>query len=132
MAPNDSRAIRVVLCDDVARLRHALRTALEDDGRIQVVGETGNGRDGLRMITTLQPDVALIDLSMPEMDGMEVIPLIRKSAPGTGIIVLSGFRAARMGRLAIERGADRYLEKGERLDVLRATVTEVASERATA
>jgi DNA-binding NarL/FixJ family response regulator len=130
MAPAGTGAIRVVLCDDVARLRQALRAALEDDGEIEVVGETANGREGLQVITQLRPDVALIDLSMPEMDGMEVIPLIRKSAPNTGIIVLSGFGASRMGKLALERGADRYVEKGERLDVLRATVTEVARERA--
>jgi chemotaxis response regulator CheB len=68
-------------------MRKLLRYALETDPRMQAVGEAENGREGARVIADLQPDVALLDLSMPYMDGFETLPAILSSAPGTGIIV---------------------------------------------
>ena len=77
--------ISVVVCDDVSEMRKLLRYALETDPRMQVVGEAADGREGARMIAELQPDVVLLDLSMPEMDGLEAIPEISSSAPDTAI-----------------------------------------------
>jgi len=121
--------ISVVLCDDVAEMRALLRYTLEDDPAVRVVGEAENGLDGARMIAELQPDVVLLDLAMPEMDGLEAIPEIASSSPRTGIIVFSGFAADRMSESAIRSGADRYLEKGAPLDAVISTVHEVAESR---
>jgi DNA-binding NarL/FixJ family response regulator len=121
--------ISVVVCDDVAEMRLLLRYALEEDPALSVVGEADNGRDGARVIAELQPDVVLLDLSMPEMDGLEAIPEIVSSAPRTGIIVFSGFAAERMSAPAINSGADRYLEKGVPLDAVISAVREVADSR---
>lgn len=82
------------------------------------------------MIAELQPDVVLLDLSMPEMDGFETIPTIASSAPCTGIIVLSGFSAQRMREPALRNGADLYLEKGLPLDEVISAVREVSSRAA--
>jgi DNA-binding NarL/FixJ family response regulator len=128
-ASGGSARIDVVLCDDVAEMRALLRTALEDDPSIKVVGEAGSGLDAARIIAELHPDVVLLDLSMPGMDGLEAIPAIAQSSPHTGIIVFSGFGAERMRRLALERGADLYVEKGEPLEVLFAAVRQVAEAR---
>ena len=106
-----------------------LRYALETDPRMQVVGEAADGREGARMIAELQPDVVLLDLSMPEMDGLEAIPEISSSAPDTAIVVFSGFAAERMRDPALSSGADRYIEKGAPLDEVISTVREVADER---
>lgn len=128
--PAGDSAVRVVLCDDVSEMRKLLRYTLETDPRLEVVGEAADGREGARVIAELQPDVVLLDLSMPEMDGFETIPTIASSAPRTGIIVLSGFSAQRMREPALRNGADLYLEKGLPLDEVISAVREVSSRAA--
>jgi DNA-binding NarL/FixJ family response regulator len=122
-------AIRVVVCDDVSEMRKLLRYALETDPGVQVVGEADNGREGTRVIAELQPDVVLLDLSMPDMDGFESLPAIVSSAPGTGIIVVSGFSAERMREPALRNGADLYIEKGMPFHELISAVRGVAGAR---
>jgi DNA-binding NarL/FixJ family response regulator len=119
--------IRVFLCDDVPELRTLLRFALEEEEDVRVVGEAGDAATGIERVSELQPDVLLLDLSMPGLDGLEAIPLLKDAAPGVAIIVFSGFAADRMRAPALALGADRYLEKGEPLDVIRDTVREVAA-----
>jgi CheY-like chemotaxis protein len=121
--------IRVVVCDDVTEMRKLLRYALETDPRMQVIGEAGDGRQGAEMIAELQPDAVLLDLSMPEMDGLETIPAISSTAPETAIIVFSGFAAERMREPALNSGADMYLEKGSPLDEVINAVRDVVDTR---
>ena len=121
-----SPTIGVFLCDDVPELRTLLRFGLEEDQRLKVVGEAGNAREAIAAIATLQPDVVLLDLSMPGMDGLEALPLVRSAAPAAAVIVFSGFAADRMREPALALGAARYLEKGEPLSAVRAAVREVA------
>ncbi len=119
--------ISIFLCDDVPELRALLRYSLEEDVDLRIVGEAGDAAAGVRLIGELRPDVVLLDLSMPGMDGLEAIPRIRQDSPGTAIIVFSGFGADRMRAPALALGAHRYMEKGEPLDVVRAAVREVAA-----
>jgi DNA-binding NarL/FixJ family response regulator len=121
--------IEVVICDDVAEMRTVLCETLEEDGRVTVVGQADNGRDGVRLAAELQPDVVLLDLSMPELDGLEAIPLIASAAPRSGIVIFTGFAADRLSSLALSLGADRYVEKGGPLEDLLAAVYEVAASR---
>lgn len=122
-----SPTIGVFLCDDVPELRALLRYGLEEDERLRVVGEAGTAQDAIDAIRGLQPDVVLLDLSMPGMDGLEAIPLLRDAAPHMAIVVFSGFAAERMREPALALGAARYVEKGQPLETLRATVREVAA-----
>ena len=69
----------------------------------------------------------LLDLSMPDLDGLEVIPVVLAQSPDTGIVVFSGFEAARMRGPASELGAHRYVEKGRPLEELRAAIREVGA-----
>jgi DNA-binding NarL/FixJ family response regulator len=114
----ETGTIRIVLCDDVAELRRILREVLEENPGVEVVDEAGTGRECVRIVAERRPDVVLLDLSMPDMDGLEALPLIAQASPGTRIVVFSGFAADRMGGLVLERGADLYLEKGVPLDAL--------------
>ena len=114
----ETGTIRIVLCDDVAELRRILREVLEENPGVEVVDEAGTGRECVRIVAERRPDVVLLDLSMPDMDGLEALPLIAQASPGTRIVVFSGFAADRMRDPVLERGADLYLEKGIPLDAL--------------
>ena len=118
--------MQIYLCDDVPELRQLLRIILEEDPQLLVVGEAGDAEIGIEEIAELQPNIVLLDLSMPGMDGLEALPLIRRAAPGTAVIVFSGFTEARMASLVLEHGADRYIEKGEPLERVREAVRELA------
>jgi DNA-binding NarL/FixJ family response regulator len=102
---------RVLLCDDSPQIRELLRIVLELEGN-EVVSEAGNGREAVEEAERLQPDVVLLDLSMPVMDGLEALPEIRRVAPEARIIVLSGFDNDRLVSQALALGADQYVPKG--------------------
>jgi DNA-binding NarL/FixJ family response regulator len=122
--------ISVYLVDDVPELRELVRYAMEDDPGFEVVGEAGDGRSALEGIAATQPAAVLLDLSMPDMNGLEAILEIRKNDPDIAIVVLSGFSVDRMGPPTLERGADRYVEKGTPMGELReATRAAVAARR---
>ncbi len=107
--------LRVVLVDDTPDLRDLLRLALQRIGDYTVVAEAGNGLDGVAAVTDHQPDLVLLDIAMPVMDGLEALPLIRQACPGAVIVMLSGFGATELTRRAIEAGADGYIQKGQSL-----------------
>jgi CheY-like chemotaxis protein len=103
-----------------------VRLTLEEDPAIEVVGEASNGREGVQGVAAAQPDVVLLDLSMPDMDGLEAIPLMRESAPNARLVVLSGHEAGRISLEALDQGATRYVNKSSDLGMIREIVHEVA------
>jgi two-component system, NarL family, nitrate/nitrite response regulator NarL len=121
-----SSRIRVLLCDDAEGFRALMRSSLEEDPAIEIVGEASDGVDGVRRAAELQPDVVLLDMSMPRMGGLQAIPKLRRSAPRTSIIGLSSLSASRMAAPSIEIGAHAYLEKGAELEDIRAAIHEAA------
>ena len=120
--------IRVFICDDVADLRDLLRMTFEGEPDLAVVGQADNGIAGLLGIKDTQPDVVVLDLSMPGRDGLEVLETIRDVAPESRVVVFSGFAPELMGEEARRRGALAYVAKGEPLGDLIAAVRRIASE----
>jgi DNA-binding NarL/FixJ family response regulator len=118
--------IRVLLCDDAAGFRALLRYALEDDPEIIVVGEASDGRAGIAAVAALRPDVVLLDLSMPLLEGLDAIAAMRDRSPCTRVVALSGFPATEMADTARDRGAHAYVEKGTDMATVRATVRAAA------
>jgi DNA-binding NarL/FixJ family response regulator len=125
----DASPVSVIVCDDVPEMRAVLQDVLSEDHSVTILAEVGDGQECVRTTRELQPDVLLLDLSMPGMDGLDAIPLIMSMAPRTGIIVFSGLGAGNMEELAMARGADLYIEKGTPLDELRTAVRNVAMRR---
>lgn len=108
-------ARRVLLVDDSSDIRLLLRRMLKRSSSFDVVGEAGDGREAIVLATALQPDVVVLDLAMPLMDGLEALPQLRSRLPLAKIVVLSGFDEGRTERAALDAGADAYMEKGAEL-----------------
>ena len=103
---------RVLICDDVPDIRTLVRASLEADPDFEVVGEAATGREAVQRAADLQPDLVILDLVMPEMDGLEALPRIKAVAPGTRVFVLSAFEWAGPVTDLFGMGAEAYLRKG--------------------
>ena len=114
------RRVRVLVVDDHQMLREALVGMLELSG-FEVVG-TADGADASSMAAELAPDVALMDLSMPVLNGLDATRLLREVAPATAIVIFSAFDSAELRRQAYAAGAVAYLPKGCSNERLRATL----------
>ena len=115
-AATQAPVVKTVLIDDTPDIRLLLKIALERTGGFSVVAEAGDGVTGVREVRTHQPDVVVLDLAMPVMDGLEALPLIRSAAPDSLVVVLSGFENTKMAHTAMDNGAASYLQKGAPLD----------------
>jgi DNA-binding NarL/FixJ family response regulator len=105
------KPFEIIIADDHTILRQGLRALLSSDPNLKVVGEAEDGRDAIRCVENLSPDLALIDLSMPRMNGMEAIRDIKKTNPQTKIIVLTVHKAEEYILEALKSGADGYVLK---------------------
>ena len=103
--------LRTVLADDIAEMRDLLRMLLTRDGRFTIVGEAADGARAIEVVASEQPDLVVLDLKMPMVDGIEALPRLREVSPHTRIVVLSFFSADEMARPARELGAVGYIEK---------------------
>ena len=120
---------RVLICDDVDLLRELLRYELEEDDGVVVVGEADNGVDGVRLVAELRPDIVVLDLAMPGMDGLECITQMRAQPEAPEILVHSGFDAATMRDRVMALGAAAYMEKGGNLSEVRQAVRDLVARR---
>lgn len=103
--------VRVLVVDDTPTLRMLTRLTLEGTG-FEVVGEAGDGQVGLQLVVSLRPDLVLLDLAMPVMDGLEALPLMKAAAPEARVVIVSGFDRRAMEEQVVAAGADAYLQKG--------------------
>ncbi len=103
--------ISILIVDDHAIVREGLRTLLEEEPTVQVVGEAVNGLEGIRQAQALKPRVILMDLVMPELDGLEATRRIKQTVSDCQILVLTSFAEDTKVREAIQSGAIGYLLK---------------------
>ena len=106
-----SKSLRVLLCDDMQQVRLILRAEMSLESDLEIVGEAANGAEAIELARQAQPDVVVLDLTMPVMDGLEALPGIREAAPDARVIMLSAHGAAEMRARAVAAGASLYIEK---------------------
>lgn len=109
-------SIRVLLADDHALMRQGLRALLTATGEIEVVGEVGTGREAERLVLELNPEVVLMDIAMPDLNGIEAARMIHLKSPATRIVMLSMHVSAEYVYRAFEAGACGYLLKEMAVD----------------
>ncbi|HET6792887.1 MAG TPA: response regulator [Acidimicrobiales bacterium] len=107
-----SGVLDVLLVDDVADVRRLLKISIDGDPRFRVVGEAEDGVSGIELARSLHPDVIVLDVLMPGLDGLEALPRIREVAPDARVVVLSGRDEPEVEDQALALGAVGYLEKG--------------------
>ncbi|MCZ6789634.1 MAG: response regulator transcription factor [Chloroflexi bacterium] len=104
--------IRILVADDHPVLRDGLIAVLSTQSDFEVIGEAGSGAEAVRKAQVLQPDVVLLDLEMPEMDGVEALKLMRGSRPDVRVIIFTVFDTDERILGAVKAGAKGYLLKG--------------------
>ena len=116
----------VLVVDDVDDLRLLLKHMLNGSTGFSVVGEAENGSAAIELAGTLRPDVILLDLAMPSMDGLAAMPLLKEAAPDAKVVVFTGFSKAEVTANHLDL-ADAYVEKGTHPEELLRVLDEVVA-----
>ena len=117
-----SEKIRVVIVDDLAETREKIKKVLDMDEGIEVVGSAGNGRESIEIAKSIKPDVVIMDISMPDMDGIAATEAIRRISPHSQVVILSVQADSEYMRKAMLVGARDFLTKPPAIDELLAAV----------
>jgi DNA-binding NarL/FixJ family response regulator len=118
-----TKRIRVLVADNQPRARQSMKALLAAWSEVEEVGEAASGREAVRLVEAFQPDVALIDVRMPEMDGLEATRLIKAKWPQVKVILLSMY--VEYETAAIAAGADAFVAKGDLAKKLRTILADV-------
>ena len=121
-----SKSISILLADDHALVRAGIRALVEQLPMVNVVGEARDGREALRLVKEYKPDLVLMDIAMPELNGLEVTARISKEFPDVRVIILSMYATEEYVRESINAGAAGYLMKRSAATELEQAITAVA------
>ena len=120
------KRLRILIADDHPLVRGGARAVLNSRRGWRVIGEAANGREAVEMAIRLKPDVAIVDISMPELDGVEVVRRMKVAVPDTNVLVLTMHESGQTVRRALDAGALGYLLKSDLTDCLPKAVQMVA------
>jgi DNA-binding NarL/FixJ family response regulator len=123
----NQRSVRILIADDHRLFAESLMSALSEDDRVDVVGLAGNGQEAVDLGLELQPDVILMDLRMPMLDGFEATRRLREGGSEAQVLILTGADEAVGSEDAARAGATGYLRKEQSLTELKDVFLEVAS-----
>jgi NarL family two-component system response regulator LiaR len=128
---SQARMIRVIIADDHDLLRSGIAMLLQTYPDIKLIGEASNGIDAVELGHRLRPDVVLMDLRMPEMDGTTATRLLRQQCPNTQVIILSSYVDEELVQSALSAGAISYLVKNCSIDMLIGAIHDAVDGKAT-
>jgi DNA-binding NarL/FixJ family response regulator len=117
--------IKVLIVDNLAHVRQSLKTLLRLTKDIKIVGEAANGLEAVQMAERFRPDIVIMDLKMPEMDGFEATRQIKSRYLAGGVIVLTLYGSQHNRERAANAGADAFIEKDAAVDTLEKKIREV-------
>ncbi len=109
--PTPKKRVRVLIADDQTLFREGIKDLLENEKMVEVVGEAVDGQDVIRQAKKLKPDVILMDIKLPQIDGISATRQIRKECPNTNVLILSSYEDEAHVMEAIQAGANGYLSK---------------------
>lgn len=118
---------RVLICDDQSGFRQVLALVLGLEPELEVVGEAADGLAAVEAARALQPDIVLLDIAMPELDGLEALPRIREVAPEATVVMLTGIATESARARALAGGAALFIEKGTNMQELADRIREAAA-----
>lgn len=127
--PAGRPALRIVLVDDHAVMRDGLRSLLGRDPAVSVIGEAGDGHAAVQVCMQLRPDIVLMDLQLPSLDGIDAIATIRRRWPCTRVVVLSGMPSESRAAEALRAGAQAYVLKRSGVEQLMSALHAVRANR---
>jgi NarL family two-component system response regulator LiaR len=122
--------IRILIVDDKQLVRNGLRMFLELHDGMTVCGEASDGLEGIKKAFELKPDVILLDLNMPTLDGLKAARLIREGSPKAEILIVTSYHSLEVARIAAEAGASGYVTKSLITSDLVPAIEEVVSRHA--
>jgi len=122
----DLKKLRIILADDHALVRAGIRLLIESIPDVEVAGEAGNGQEALELIERTSPDIALLDLAMPELSGLGVTERLGRDFPDVKVIILSMHQSPEFVMHALRSGADGYIVKDAATSELSAAIHAVA------
>jgi DNA-binding NarL/FixJ family response regulator len=118
--------MKIVIADDSALWRDRIKSLLIDINEVFVLSEAKNGADALQIIREKEPDLAILDIRMPEMNGIEVLKKIRELKMNVKIIMLTSYPYPQYKKRCLEAGADYFLSKTEDFEDIKILVTDLA------
>jgi DNA-binding NarL/FixJ family response regulator len=121
----NERQYRIIIADDHQVVREAIRVMLEMEPEFEVVGEASDGQQALQLADQLRPDLALMDIRMDRMDGVEATRVLRQRHPAMGVLILTGFGDDEVLLNAVEAGAQGFLLKDASADEVKSAILRV-------
>jgi DNA-binding NarL/FixJ family response regulator len=122
------KKLRVLLAEDQTILRHSLKALIANEQDLEVVGEAGNGTEATRLAQALRPDIVVMDVSMPELDGVQATMAIKRACPEIKVLVLTVHETRIHMRRVLQAGASGYVVKRSAAEVLIQALRAVAAD----
>ncbi len=114
----DKQLIRIILADDHELVRAGLHLILSNTGKYAIVAEAGNGKEAIKAVSEFKPDLLILDISMPLVNGTEAIRQVKKCNENTKVLIMTMHRGEEFVRMAMAGGADGYILKSDGLEEL--------------